>query len=131
MQARARAAESTVTLHDVRVTVKSSGGSPIEGALIAAAELDSTARTNAAGQARFTDVAEQRLRLRLRAIGYAPLSAVIAFSGDRRSIDTTFVMTAVAQRLDSIVVTEKAEPVRGKMEGFERRRKEGFGGSSP
>jgi hypothetical protein len=36
-------------------------------------------------------------------------------------------MTAVAQQLDFIVVTEKAEPVRGKMEGFERRMKEGFG----
>ncbi|HKP28001.1 MAG TPA: carboxypeptidase-like regulatory domain-containing protein [Gemmatimonadales bacterium] len=127
-EAGARTSSATsVTLRDVRVTLKSNSGLAIEGALIAAAELDTTLQTNAAGQGRFTDITEQRLRLRVRAIGYAPLSAVIAFSGDRRSVDTTLIMAAVVQRLDSIVVTEKPEPVRGKMEGFERRRKEGWG----
>lgn len=118
---------ASVTLHDVRLTVRSSDGQPIEAALIAVAELDTTVRTNASGQVRLTDVAEKRLRLRFRAIGYAPGSAVIAFSESRRSIDTTLTMTAVAQRLDSIVVTETTTPVLGKMAGFERRRKEGFG----
>jgi hypothetical protein len=127
-EAEARtSAGSSVILHDVRVTVRGTNGTPIEDALVAVAELDTTVRTNAAGQVRLVDVAEKRLRLRFRAIGYAPGSAVIAFSDARRSIDTMLTMTAVAQRLDSIVVTESAVPVSGKMAGFERRRKEGFG----
>jgi hypothetical protein len=118
---------STVILHDVRLTVSSSDGSPIEGALVAVSELDTTVRANAVGQVRFADVAEPRLRVRVRAIGHGPLAATISLSDSRRSIDTTLTLTAVVQRLDSIVVTERAEPVRGKMAGFERRRKEGFG----
>jgi hypothetical protein len=120
-------AGTAVIVRDVRITVKAADGRPIEGALIAVAELDSTVQTNAAGQVRLADVAETRLRLRVRAIGYAPLSAAIALAGDRRLVDTTLTMTPVAQRLDSIVVTEDATPVRGKMADFERRRKEGFG----
>jgi hypothetical protein len=118
---------TSVTLSDVWILVKSSDGSPIDGAQIAVAELDSTTLTNAAGQVRLTDVAGHELRLRVRAIGHTPLSAVIALPDVRRSFDTTLTMTPVAQRLDSIVVEERAAPVRGKMEGFERRRKEGFG----
>jgi hypothetical protein len=127
-EAAARTSGSTsVTLHEVRLRVVSSSGAPIEGALIAIAELDSTVSTGPGGQVRLTDVAEKQLRLRLRAIGHAPTSAVIALPGAQRTVDTTLPMAVMAQRLDSIVVTEAAVPVRGKMEGFEQRRKEGFG----
>jgi hypothetical protein len=118
---------ASVILRDIRLTVRGTNGTPIEDALVAVAELDTTVRTNASGQVRLTDVAEKSLRLRFRAIGFAPGSAVIALSDSRRSVDTTLTMTAVAQRLDSIVVTENALPVSAKMAGFERRRKEGFG----
>lgn len=123
----ARTSQASQVLRDVRVRVMSSDGTPIEGALVAVAELDTTVRSGAGGQLRLSDVALDRLRLRIRAIGHTPLSAVITLAGNRRQVDTTLTLTVIAQRLDSIVVTERAEPVLGKMEGFERRRKEGFG----
>ncbi len=124
----ARTAQATVTLRDVRVRVRSSAGTPIEGALIAVAELDTTITTGAGGQATLSDVASNRLRLRVRAIGHLPLSATVVLDGTRRQADTTLTLTATVQRLDSIVVTEKSDLFRlGKMEGFERRRQQGFG----
>jgi hypothetical protein len=127
-EAAARTTQATVILRDVRIRVTSSAGTPIEGALIAVAELDTTITTGPGGHAVLSDVSSSRLRLRLRAIGHSPLSAVILREGHRRQFDTTFTMTATVQQLDSIVVTEKPDLFRlGKMEGFERRRKEGFG----
>jgi hypothetical protein len=127
-EASARTTKTTVVLHDVRVRLISSAGTPIEGALVAVAELDTTVRSGATGQVRLSDVPSGRLRLRVRAIGHTPLSAVISLAEDRRQIDTTLTLAVMAQRLDSIVVTERADSfVSGKMEGFERRRREGFG----
>ena len=57
--ARAHGAGVDGTLRDVRVRVMSSAGTPIEGALVAVAELDTTVRTGAGGQVRLSDVSSE------------------------------------------------------------------------
>lgn len=127
-EAALRTSDASITLYDVRGRVVSSAGGPLEGALIAVAGLDTVLATGPNGAFRLRGLPTGTLRLRLRAIGHAPLGVDIVLAGDRRLLDTTVTLSAVAQQLDSIIVTERETPFRaGKMAGFDRRRKEGFG----
>jgi hypothetical protein len=74
---------STVTLHEVRVTVKSSSGLPIEGALVAVAELDTTERDECARPGAIRRCGRAPPPLRVRRSGMRPLGAADRFLRDR------------------------------------------------
>jgi len=119
---------TTEVLIELRGRVVSSDATPIAGALVSIAELDSVLVTGPSGGFQLSKLPVGRLRLRIRAIGHAPFGIELALTSDRRLVDTTFTLTRAAQPLDSIVVAGKPEVFRaGKMEEFERRRQMGFG----
>jgi hypothetical protein len=111
---------------EVRGRFVSTEGTPIGGALVAVAELDTVLTAGADGTFQLSRLPPGPLRLRVRAIGYAPLGVALSLSAERRLVDTTFTLTRVAQPLDSVVVTAPGFRA-GKLEDFERRRKSGFG----
>jgi hypothetical protein len=118
----------TTTMIELHGRVVSAEGEPLVSALVAVAELDSVLATDADGRFRLSDLPPGPLRLRLWSIGYAPLGIELRLSAERRLVDTSFVLTRVAQPLDSIVVTGQRREFRpGKLEEFERRRQMGFG----
>ncbi|MDX2060903.1 MAG: carboxypeptidase regulatory-like domain-containing protein [Gemmatimonadales bacterium] len=113
---------------DVRGRVVGPDRTPIAGAEVAIAEIDTTLTTDAEGRFELRDLPAGRLRLRIRAVGFVPMAIAMSLREGRRLVDTTVVLARAAQLLDSVVVTAKTPTFEaGKMADVERRRRAGFG----
>ncbi len=124
----ARTVQTTKRVVSLRGRVVSSDGEPLEGARIAVDGLDSVLATDRAGAFHLADHPPGTVRLVISAIGHVPGRFGITLRDERLLVDTVFALERAAQRLDSIVVAESAQPFRsaGTLE-FERRRAMGFG----
>lgn len=126
--APAAVANRSTSFGDILGRLVDPDGRPIAGATVATTAVDSVHTTDREGRFELKDVPVGRLGVRVRAIGFRPLNLALTLSGERRVLDTTLTLPRVAQLLDSVVVTARAEPLAaGKMIDVERRRQAGFG----
>lgn len=108
----------------VSVTVADAqSGSPLAGAEVVLPELKLIHLTDAAGQARITDVASGDRRVRVRMLGYVATDTTLRFGGD--SMTVAFRLEKSGAPLPTVAVTA-AEVPRG-LKDFETRRKQGLG----
>lgn len=99
--------------------VHDAAGLPIDNAEVAV--VDRKARTNAQGVFSLDKIPAGAHEIRVRHVGYTPLTIQATFSGS----DTVFhrIMLTRLVALDSVVVTERRSPI----PGFEERRARGGG----
>jgi hypothetical protein len=103
-----------------------SGGRPVARAEIRLEAQQLKAETSDSGVWRLFVPNRGLVELSVRAIGFQPAARRLVLAGND-TINVEFSLDPTAQRLDSVSVEAPAAEVLGKMQGFEQRRRMGFG----
>jgi hypothetical protein len=99
----------------------------LEGAEISIAEIRRTVLSNAQGEFRIDGVPAGRYAITVRHVGFTPRVDTVAFSADGR-VERIYVLAPSLAVLDSVRVTAKERKyISPGLNGFEERRKLGFG----
>lgn len=118
------AAQVPVGQGAVRGFARDSAGRAVRGVMIGSAGIHSVARTNDSGSYLLEGMVPGKYVLTARHLGFAPETAAVVIRGGVIAV-ADFSMKAVVVSLEGEVVT--ADPLRGKMGPFNRRRSRGVG----
>jgi hypothetical protein len=99
---------------------------PVPGAEVIVRPGDHRAVADARGEFVLGGLPGGLVHVTVRAVGFRALAADLDFPAND-TLELTFELSPLAQRLDSIAVTARAAPVSAKVIEFERRRAMGFG----
>ena len=120
----ARAQEGAPWRGAIAGVVKDSAGARIPGASVTARSIGLQAISDDSGRFRLVGLPPGPVTLQVRRLGYVPASLSVTLAGgDTREVNVSLVQSAEA--LAALEV--RANPLRGKMSGFNERRERGIG----